>query len=193
MAASDDLYKPRQDLLESVVFYADDFLTHSIDPRFLRKVTQSFDSSSFGRIPPVDAILTPAMSGIAVGVSFAASLDVPCIVARKEVGIACRGPLIHTSVVSYTGNSDVRLSVSERQFTGVRSVLLVDDFISTGSAFLGLLELCAKMGIRAERAAVVFAKPSLGGCQRLMSAGVEIWTYCDLEVTRPIIRIERRS
>ena len=178
---ADNLYALRQDLLDPTVFYADDLLTHSIDPGFLKEVTRSFASSGFGRVPAVDAILAPAISGIPVGVSFAHLLDIRCIVARKEVGIACRGPFIHTSAVSYTGKREVSLSVSERQFAGVRSVLLVDDFISTGSACIGLLNLCNQIGIRAERAAVVFAKPSQGGCQRLASEGTEVWAYRNIE------------
>jgi xanthine phosphoribosyltransferase len=180
-AVADKLYALRQDLLDPAVFYADDLLTHSIDPDFIKDVTRSFASSGFARAPAVDAVLTAAISGIPVGVAFAQLLEVRCIVARKEVGRACRGPFVRTSVVSYTGEREVELSVSERQFAGVRSVLLADDFLSTGSACIGLLNLCNQVGVRADQAAVVFAKPSQGGCQRLTSEGTKVWAYRNIE------------
>jgi adenine/guanine phosphoribosyltransferase-like PRPP-binding protein len=148
---ADNLYAPRQDLLDLAVFYADDLLTHRIEPGFLADVTRSFASSGFRPASAVDAVLTAAISGIPVGVAFAQLLDVRCIVARKEAGAACRGPFVGTSVFSYTGKREVKLSASERQFAGVRSVLLVDDFISTGSACIGLLGLCKQVGVRADR------------------------------------------
>lgn len=178
---TDNQYALRQDLLDPAIFYADDLLTHSIDPDFLEDVTRSFASSGAGRAPAVDAVLTPAISGIPVGIAFAQLFDVRCIVARKEVGRACRGPFVRTSIISYTGEREVKLFVSERQFARVRSVLLVDDFISTGSACIGLLDLCNQVGVRADRAAAVFAKPSQGGCQRLTSEGTDVWAYRNVE------------
>lgn len=184
MAEIGNSYNPRRDLLHGAIFYADDFLTHSVDPRFLNKVVQAFGSDQLNQGIEVDAVLTPALSGVAVGFRFSQMLDVPCIVARKEVGIANRGPLIRASVASYTGEKEIELLVSERQFAGVGSVLLVDDFISTGSALLGLLQICSQAGVEAELAAVVFAKPALGGRQKLASLGTRLWTYRELEIAQ---------
>ena len=173
-----------RDLIDPALYYADDLITHFVDVGFLREVaTRYLDAVTESR--DVTGVVAPAVSGIPFGTILADELKVPLVVARKSFGIATRGEIKSADVESYTGETTQELGISARQLDRLGpSVLLADDFLATGAALTALHSVLADHG-EPVGAAVILAKPELGGVEALAARKCPVWTFADLPAGVP--------
>lgn len=159
-----------RDLLVPEMYYADDVLTHYVDMSFLVGAVKELSVRHATEWNGVQTVVTPAVSGVAFASLLAAEMRCDLIIARKSFGVATRGRLATSDVRSYTGEVDVSIGVSSRQLSRAGNVLLADDFMSTGSALLGVVNLLRRSQIVG--AAVIFDKAQLGGSRSLGLEGI---------------------
>lgn len=173
-----------RDLLDPDLYYADDLITHLVDVGFLREVAGQY-IDSVPESADVTGVVAPAVSGIPFGTILADELGVPLVVARKSFGIATRGEIKTADVKSYTGGVTQQLGISARQLDRLGpSVLLADDFLATGAALSAVHSVLAEHG-HPVGAAVILAKPELGGVEALVAQKCPVWTFAELPCGQP--------
>lgn len=173
-----------RDLLDTDLYYGDDLVTHCVDVEFVEMAIRELIARVNSTWSNVQTVVAPAVAGIAFGVLLAQALSCDLLIARKHFGKATRGHIRKVSLRSYTGGDDVTLGISERQLARAGTVLLADDFLSTGAA-LGALATFFKPE-NVVGAAVLFDKPGLGGRKYLEDFGIEVVSFRTL-ASGPVI------
>jgi len=110
----------------------DSFLNHQIDTQLLFRVGQEM-ASHFADVG-VTKIFTAEISGIAPALFAGYALNVPVLYARKTRPVTMTGPVYVEMAPSHTrGGGDEYLMVSAEFLGPDDHVLVVDDFLSSGS------------------------------------------------------------
>ena len=145
----------------------DGFLNHQVDGALMHEIGQHLAGRFSGGAPT--RVLTAEVSGIAPALATAQALGVPLVFARKQRSAAMTDGYHSASVLSRTKGDEVRLLVSQRYLGADDRVLIVDDFLATGSTLDGLVDIVAQSGARLVGIGCVIEKPLEGGRRRLLA------------------------
>ncbi len=126
------------------VLKVDSFLNHQIDvslmDRMADAIYQRFKDAEITKVLTIEA------SGIAVACSVARCFGVPVLFARKSKNLNIGDDVYVTRISSYTYGKDYDVTVSRKYLNSSDKVLLIDDFIASGNAMKGLIEICEQAG-----------------------------------------------
>ena len=146
-------------VLNNRVLKVDSFLNHQIDPKLFvamgKEIAARFKDKGIQRIVTIEA------SGIAVALPVAIEMDVPLVFARKKKSI-----LMTDDVYDVT--------ISKRFLPEGEKVLIIDDFLASGEAAMGLCKLVESAGDTVEGIAIVIEKSFQPGRERLERAGYDV-------------------
>lgn len=175
----------RQDgvVLSSQVLKVDSFLNHQVDPILTMEIGQAF-ARKF-QADRVTKVLTIEASGIHFALATAYALGVPFVYAKKKQAITLTEDLYSVPVYSFTRQETYRISVSKRYLTARDRVLIVDDFLATGAALLGLVELVKQAGAHLIGVGAVIEKSFQEGRGKLEQAGVFVYSLARIESMSP--------
>ncbi len=155
------------------------FLNQQIDVELLmnmgKEIARLFADS------PVTKILTVEASGIAFAVAVGAAMHVPVVFAKKSKSSNVTGPVYSTTVHSYTHGNDNFVTVPQAYLNASDSVLLVDDFLASGCALVGLLDLVKQAGAKAVGAAIEIEKGFQDGGDSLRASGLRVESLAIVE------------
>jgi len=126
------------------VLKVDNFLNHQIDPMLLESMGKEWHR--LFKDEKVDKVLTIEASGIAMAIFVAKEFGVPLLFAKKSKTINISDDVFRTDVVSYTHGRTYAVQVSKEYLHKGERVLIIDDFLATGNALKGLIELCNLAG-----------------------------------------------
>jgi xanthine phosphoribosyltransferase len=140
------------------------FLNHQINPT-LMKLFGEVVSGKFKNLYPTK-VLTAASSGIALGLSVAIELGIPCVFARNDFPITF-GEVWQSEGPSHTKGKVVSYNVDCRFLGKNDGVLIVDDFLATGATIQSLIEICNKAEAEIKGIAVAIEKAFEEGQERL--------------------------
>ena len=124
---------------------------------------------------PVDRIVTIESSGIAV--AYAVSLAMnnrPVVFARKKKSLLTSGEQYTASIYSYTKEEAYTASIGKSYLHAGESILIIDDFLASGAAAVGLAEIAAQAGCSVAGIGIVVEKTFQGGRQTLESKGLRV-------------------
>ena len=130
--------------LEGDVLKVDGFLNHLIDIDIIKWIGEEFKRRFDG--VEVDKILTIESSGIALASMTALCFNVPVLFAKKTRSVNVNGKMLHSVVDSYTHKCRNDVSISAEYLSKGEKVLIIDDFLATGSALEGLVDLVGQAG-----------------------------------------------
>ena len=130
--------------LEGDVLKVDGFLNHLIDIDIIKWIGEEFKRRFDG--VEVDKILTIESSGIALASMTALCFNVPVLFAKKTRSVNVNGKMLHSAVDSYTHKCRNDVSISAEYLSKGEKVLIIDDFLATGSALEGLVDLAGQAG-----------------------------------------------
>ncbi len=151
----------------------DSFLNHQIDTQLLFRVGQEM-ASHFADVG-VTKIFTAEISGIAPALFAGYALNVPVLYARKTRPVTMTGPVYVEMAPSHTrGGGDEYLMVSAEFLGPDDHVLVVDDFLSSGSTIEALVRLVEHAGATLVGVAAVIEKRFDHGREELEHLGVPI-------------------
>ena len=171
-----DLLKQRIDaegiVLNNRVLKVDGFLNHQIDPKLFvqigKEIARQFADKQIDRIVTIEA------SGIAIALQVAIELDVPLVFARKKKSILMTEDVYHSVVYSYTKEENYDMTISKKFLPAGEKVLIIDDFLASGEAAMGLAKLVEGAGDTVEGIAIVIEKSFQPGRERLEKAGYDV-------------------
>ena len=159
-------------VLNNRVLKVDSFLNHQIDPKLFvamgKEIAARFKDKVIQRIVTIEA------SGIAVALPVAIEMDVPLVFARKKKSILMTDDVYHSVVYSYTKEENYDVTISKRFLPEGEKVLIIDDFLASGEAAMGLCKLVESAGDTVEGIAIVIEKSFQPGRERLERAGYDV-------------------
>lgn len=159
-------------VLNNRVLKVDSFLNHQIDPKLFvamgKEIAARFKDKGIQRIVTIEA------SGIAVALPVAIEMDVPLVFARKKKSILMTDDVYHSVVYSYTKEENYDVTISKCFLPEGEKVLIIDDFLASGEAAMGLCKLVESAGDTVEGIAIVIEKSFQPGRERLERAGYDV-------------------
>ena len=129
---------------EGNVLKVDSFLNHMIDVPFVCELGKEF--RRLFETSGVTKILTIEASGIGLACLTAQYFGVPVVFAKKSRTSNISSEVYSTPVESYTHGNTNNVIVSKQYLGAGDRVLIIDDFLATGNALKGLIELCRLAG-----------------------------------------------
>lgn len=154
------------------ILKVDSFLNHQIDTSLLFKVGQEL-AARFADAG-VTKVMTAEISGIAPALTAGYALGVPVIYARKIRPATMSGPVYVEVAPSHTKGGDIFLMVSAELLRSEDRVLVVDDFLASGSTIGALVRLVEHASATLVGIATVIEKRFEGGREELARFGAPI-------------------
>ncbi|MFY0546039.1 xanthine phosphoribosyltransferase [Brevibacillus sp. H7] len=159
-------------VLSSHVLKVDSFLNHQVDPVLTMQIGQAF--AELFREERVTKVLTIEASGIHFALATAYALGIPFIYAKKKKAVTLTEDVYSVPVHSFTRQETYQISVSKQYLSAEDRVLIVDDFLATGAALLGLTKIVADAGAHLIGVGAVVEKSFQEGRGLLEQAGVRV-------------------
>ncbi|MBX3048522.1 MAG: xanthine phosphoribosyltransferase [Anaerolineales bacterium] len=154
------------------ILKVDGFINHQVDAQLMDACGQEF-ARLFGSIG-ASKVLTAEISGIAPALTTAQHLGIPVVYARKHKPITMPDQVFLTLAPSHTKGRTVELIVSPEYLASGERVLIIDDFLASGSTILGLARLAQTAGAQIVGVGALVEKTFEGGRQVLQSLSVPI-------------------
>ncbi|MCR4669527.1 MAG: xanthine phosphoribosyltransferase [Clostridia bacterium] len=148
------------------------FLNQQIDTELLAAMGEEIKRLYAG--DHVTKILTIESSGIAIAAAAGMAMQVPVVFAKKHKTSNVDGEIYSSVVHSFTHGTDYNVVVSRDYIRPDDRILLVDDFLASGSALEGLIELADAAGAEVVGVAIAIEKCFQGGGDELRAKGVRI-------------------
>ncbi|HEU4965810.1 MAG TPA: xanthine phosphoribosyltransferase [Bacilli bacterium] len=163
----------RQDglALSETILKVDSFLNHQVDPQLTMEIGQAFAAAFADE--PITKVLTIEASGIHFALATAVALHVPFVYAKKKKAATQQAAYI-ADVHSYTRGETYQVSVDKKYLLPTDRVLIVDDFLATGDALLGLKKIVEQSGAHLVGLGAVIEKSFQQGRGLLEKEGVRI-------------------
>lgn len=158
--------------LDNGILRVDSFINHQVDPMLMDACGVEF-ARRFAKCG-ADRILTAEISGIAPALMAGKHLSLPVVYARKHKPITMPDQVYFTVAPSHTKGNMVDLIVSPSYLPRGEKVLIIDDFLASGSTILGLVRLVQAAGAELVGIGALIEKAFEGGRQGLESLGVPV-------------------
>lgn len=159
-------------VLPGGVLKVDSFLNHKIDPDLMHEMALELHRL-FGDAG-VNKILTIEASGIAIAIMAGYVFGCPVVFAKKSRTKNISNDVWSTEVESFTHGNTNTVVVSKDYLEKGDKVLIVDDFLATGAALVGLKELCESAGAEVVGAGIAVEKVFQGGGNALRAQGLRV-------------------
>ena len=160
-------------IIDNRILKVDNFLNQQIDANLIINIGKEF-ARIFSDCP-IDRIVTIESSGIAIGLVTAAAMgNIPVVFARKKRSILMRDSVYASEVYYYTKEETYTASISKTYLHEGENVLIVDDFLASGAAALGLADIVKQAGCHIAGIGIVIEKSFQPGRSRLEAAGYRV-------------------
>ena len=126
------------------ILKVDAFLNHQVDTHLIFRIGQEL-ASRFADAG-ANKVMTAEISGIAPALATAHALNVPVVYARKTRPVTMTGPVFVEVAPSHTKGADAFLMVAAEFLGPGDRVLVIDDFLASGSTIDALVRLVEHAG-----------------------------------------------
>ncbi|MCQ2406586.1 MAG: xanthine phosphoribosyltransferase [Oscillospiraceae bacterium] len=159
-------------ILPGEILKVGSFLNQQIDTEFLREMAEEI--ATLFKDCGATKILTVEASGIAIATAAGLAMNIPVLFAKKHKTSNVDGEILSAPVHSYTHGTDYNIVVSKSYLSPGDKVLMVDDFLASGNAFMGLLGLINGAGATCVGACAAIEKRFQGGGDMLRKMGIRL-------------------
>lgn len=156
------------------ILKVDSFLNHQLDICLLDELGAEF----FAHFKDcgITKIVTIESSGIAIACMAARHFHVPVVFAKKSKSKNLDGDLYRAVITSYTHGGDYTAVLEQRFLNESDNILILDDFLATGSAQRGLLSIAQQAGAKVAGIGIAVEKGFQGGGDELRSEGYDVYS-----------------
>ncbi len=155
------------------------FLNHQIDSDFMLEMGNEI--ARLFKNERITKILTVEASGIAIAVAAGMCLHVPVVFAKKAKSANLGDNVFSALVHSYTHGNDYNMVVEKQFLSAGDSVLIVDDFLATGNAIIGLMKITEQAGASLVGISAAIEKQFQGGGDELRKQGIRVESLAKIE------------
>jgi len=148
------------------------FLNHQLDVDFILEMGEEI-----GRLFKdcgITRILTIETSGIPIAFAAALKMHVPVVFAKKSKSLNISSNVYTTQVTSYTYKREYQVVVEKDFLKKDDKVLIIDDFLASGCALEGLMNIVKQAGAETLGIAVAIEKGFQKGGDRLRAQGIRV-------------------
>ena len=150
----------------------DSFLNHQIDIDIIRQIAYELQRRFRGL--EINKVLTIEASGIAIAAMTGYVFGCPMVFAKKSKTKNISDRVYSAEVESFTHGNTNTVLVSKDYILPDDRVLIVDDFLATGAALIGLKSLCEQAGATVVGAGIAIEKVFQGGGDTLRAKGLRV-------------------
>lgn len=154
------------------ILRVDSFLNHQIDVDLLnemgKELKRRFQNEN------ITKILTIEVSGIAIASIAAQYFKVPVLFAKKHQGINSDPDSYEANVFSYTKKKHYSIKVSKKYIHEDDSFLIIDDFLASGSAVSGLIDIIEQAKARTAGIGIAIEKNFQEGRKYVESKNIHL-------------------
>jgi len=154
------------------ILKVDNFLNHQIDAQLVYDMALEWKRLFEGC--GINKVLTIEASGIAFGIMAAYVLGCPLVFAKKSKSKNISDNVWSVEVESFTHGNTNTVVVSKEYLGEGDRVLIIDDFLATGAALIGLKQLVELSGGSVVGAGIAIEKVFQGGGNALREQGMRI-------------------
>jgi len=148
------------------------FLNQQLDAQFMHEMGKEIHR--IFKDCGVTKVLTIEASGIAIAVAAAFYFQVPAVFAKKSKSSNVAHEVLTSCVKSFTRGITYEICVSSEYICKGDKVLIVDDFLASGSALCGLIEIVESAGAEVVGVSAAIEKGFQGGGDALREKGVRV-------------------
>lgn len=160
-------------IIENRILQVDNFLNHQLDIALFNEIGQEFKRRFANK--EVTKIVTIETSGIAIASITAQYFNnVPVVFAKKHAGINMNKDVYEAKVYSYTKDQEYTIKISKEFLSPNDKVLIIDDFLASGSALLGLVSLISQSNAEISGAGIVIEKTFQEGRKLIQEKGLQL-------------------
>ena len=159
-------------VLPGGILKVDNFLNHQIDPALLYEMAKELQRLYAGE--QITKVLTIEASGIAIATMVGYVLGCPLVFAKKSRSSNISSNVYSVEVESFTHGNTNTVVLSKEYLGPSDRVLIVDDFLATGAALVGLKALAEQAGATVVGAGIAIEKAFQGGGEALRQQGLRI-------------------
>ncbi|MED4582940.1 xanthine phosphoribosyltransferase [Brevibacillus choshinensis] len=170
-------------VLSASVLKVDAFLNHQVDPQLTMKIGERF--AELFRDQNVTKVVTIEASGIHFALAASFALGVPFIYAKKKKAVTLTEDVYSAPVHSFTRQETYQISVSKQYLQAEDRVLIVDDFLATGAALVGLTQIIKDAGAHLVGIGAVIEKSFQEGRGLLEKEGIRIESLARIQSMSP--------
>jgi xanthine phosphoribosyltransferase len=170
-------------ILSETVLKVDSFLNHQVDTQLALEIGREF-ARIFGQ-RPITKVLTIEASGIQFAMAAGIALDVPFIYAKKKKAITLSEQVYSAPVHSFTRQESYQISISQKYLGPEDKVLIVDDFLATGAALVGLVDMVKASGAELVGVGCVIEKSFQEGRGLIEAKGIEVHSLARIASMSP--------
>ena len=157
---------------EGNVLKVDSFLNHQMDIDLFNEMGKEWKKRFEGA--NINKILTIEASGIGIACIAAQHFGVPVVFAKKSKSVNLEGEMYVAEVESFTHKCKNQVIVAKKFLNENDRVLIIDDFLASGEAAMGLAKLVQDAGDEVVGMAIAIEKSFQPGRERLENAGYRV-------------------
>lgn len=170
-------------VLSDTVLKVDSFLNHQVDTQLALAIGREFARIFADK--PVTKVLTIEASGIQFAMATGIALGVPFVYAKKKKAVTLSERVYSAPVRSFTRQEEYRVCVAQKFLGPSDNVLIVDDFLATGAALVGLVDMVRESGAELAGVGCVVEKSFQEGRSLLERKGVRVHSLARIASMSP--------
>lgn len=155
------------------ILKVDSFLNHQVDVELTKKIGEEF--AKLFKDCGANKVLTVEASGIPAAAFTALAMgNLPMVFAKKSAPNTMKDGFYAAPVKSFTKGTLATIRVAKDYINESDRVLIIDDFLATGEAAIGLVDLVKQSGGKVVGIGAVIEKEWQGGAKRLEALGYKV-------------------
>lgn len=166
-------------VLKGNILKVDSFLNQQLDVDFLMQMGEEI--KNLYSDTEITKILTIESSGIAIAVAAGAAMHLPVVFAKKSMSANVAGEVLTAGIHSYTHGNDYTAIVTKKYISKTDKILIVDDFLASGEAIRGLLEMVGQAGAEVAGITCAIEKGFQNGGDDLRKRGYRVESLAIVE------------
>ena len=169
-------------VLAGDILKVDGFLNHRLDTALITELGKDV-AKQFAKCG-ASLILTVESSGISIAFAAGQAMGLPVLVAKKHKSYNISDGVYTASVFSFTHKVENTVLVSKEYLSAADKVLIVDDFLASGNAAMGLLSLVEQAGASCVGFVAAIEKMHQGGRALIEEKGVKVYSLACIKEMR---------
>lgn len=159
----------------------DSFLNHKMDTSLIDHIGLAFYDHF--KAKDITKVVTIEASGIGIACLTARYFNVPVVFAKKSEAKNLSADTYTAEVFSYTRSKAFKVRIDKNYINADDRVLVIDDFLATGQALLGLIDIIGQAGATVCGAGVCIEKAFQSGGEIIRNMGIDLYSLAILKVS----------
>lgn len=164
------------------VLLVDSFINHQVDVQLMHEIGKEF--ANYYADKGITRIVTVESSGIAPAAMTALAMNLPLVILKKQPSRITVGDTLQTTVKSFTKGTEYELTLKHEFMPSGERVLLIDDFLASGEAAVGVKTLIDAAGSTLCGVGIVIEKAFQSGHARLTDLGCDVYSLARIRSMR---------